>query len=147
MHHPWLHRMMRVSAIAALWLSQSAPALLPSVHAQGPDLQRVEIVIDDFAFVLARPVALRLGVPTALILRNRDIVRHGFASPAFPQLALSADGEGIVAYGKGIEGVYVDPGKTLVLYFTPERGGSYTFHCDLHQQMKGELYTLDLPAA
>ena len=53
----------------------------------------------------------------------------------------------MVAYGKGIEGVYVDPGKTLVLYFTPERGGSYTFRCDLHQQMKGELYTLDLPAA
>ena len=44
-------------------------------------------------------------------------------------------------------GVYVDPGKTLVLYLTPERGGSYSFRCDLHQHMKGELLTLDLPAA
>ena len=106
-----------------------------------------EIVMEDFAFVLPRPVALRLGTPTALILRNRDIVRHGFTSPALPQLTMSVDGEGVVAYGKGIEGVYVDPGKTLVLYLTPERGGSYSFRCDLHQHMKGELLTLDLPAA
>lgn len=133
--------------LAGWWLCQSTPTGLPLVQAQGPDLQRVEIVLEDYAFVLPRPVALRLGAPTALILRNHDIVRHGFTSPAFSQLTMSVDGEGVVAYGKGIEGVYVDPGKTLVLYFTPERGGSYSFRCDLHQQMKGELLTLDLPAA
>lgn len=119
----------------------------PPVQAQGPEIQRVEIVMDAFAFVLPKPVALQLGVPTAFILRNRDIVRHGFTAPALPLLNISVEGEGVVAYGKGVEGVYVDPGKTMVLYLTPERGGNYTFRCDLHQQMKGELLTLDLPAA
>lgn len=119
----------------------------PPAQAQGPEIQRVEIIMDAFAFVLPKPVALQLGMPTAFILRNRDIVRHGFTAPALPLLSVSVEGEGVVAYGKGLEGVYVDPGKTMVLYLTPERGGNYTFRCDLHQQMKGELLTLDLPAA
>ncbi len=132
---------------AVWWFGQDGAFDRPVAQAQGPELQRVEIVMDGFAFVLPKPVALHLGAPTAIILRNHDIVRHGFVSPAFPQLSMSIDGEGVVAYGKGIEGVYVDPGKTLVLYLTPERGGTYTFRCDLHQHMKGELLTLDLPAA
>jgi plastocyanin len=63
------------------------------------------------------------------------------------QLALHVEGEGIAAYGKGVEGVYVDPGKTLVIRFTPDRVGNYSFRCDLHPGMKGELYLLEIPAA
>ncbi len=114
---------------------------------QPVDVQRIEISMQEYAFVLGKPGTVRLGVPTAIILRNQDIVRHGFTAPVFTHLALSVEGEGVSAYGTGIEGVYVDPGKTLVIYFTPERGGNYSFRCDLHQQMKGELYTLELPSA
>ncbi|MFO0775371.1 MAG: cupredoxin domain-containing protein [Nitrospiraceae bacterium] len=138
-------------AVAAGTLSAGSWTTSPvgptAAQAQGPELQRIEIVMDAFSFVLPKPVALQLGVPTAFILRNRDIVRHGFTAPALSSVPLSVEGEGVVAYGKGVEGVYVDPGKTVVLYLTPERGGNYTFRCDLHQQMKGELLTLDLPAA
>lgn len=135
-----------------IWLTQASAsgeavytASVPAV--QPVDVQRIEISMQEFSFVLGKPGAVRLGVPTAIILRNQDIVRHGFTAPVLAQLSLSVEGEGVSAYGTGIEGVYVDPGKTLVMYFTPERGGNYSFRCDLHQQMKGELYTLDLPSA
>jgi hypothetical protein len=135
-----------------LWLTQAAASgeAVDSIGisaVQPVDVQRIEISMQEFSFVLGKPGAVRLGIPTAIILRNQDIVRHGFTAPVLAQLSLSLEGEGVSAYGTGIEGVYVDPGKTLVIYFTPERGGNYSFRCDLHRQMKGELYTLELPSA
>jgi plastocyanin len=109
--------------------------------------QRIDIVIRNYEFILTQPAPLRVGMPTAIILRNQDIVRHGFTSPMLPQLNLRVEGEGSTAYGKGMEGFYVDPGKTLVIYLTTERTGSYTFRCDLHPQMKGELFALEIPTA
>ncbi|CAI4033877.1 Cupredoxin_1 domain-containing protein [Nitrospira tepida] len=135
-----------------VWLTQASASgeavrVVGTPAAQPVDVQRIEITMQEYAFMLGKPGTVRLGVPTAIILRNHDIVRHGFTAPVLAQLGLSVEGEGVSAYGTGIEGVYVDPGKTLVIYFTPERGGNYSFRCDLHQQMKGELYTLELPSA
>ena len=146
-------RILVTSIISLLaWLTQAAASgeavrVAGTAAAQPGDVQRIEITMQEYAFVLGKPGTVRLGTPTAIILRNQDIVRHGFTAPVFAQLSLSVEGEGVSAYGTGIEGVYVDPGKTLVIYFTPERGGNYSFRCDLHQQMKGELYTLELPSA
>ena len=109
--------------------------------------QRIEIIIRDYTFMLTQPAPVRLHTSTAIILRNQDIVRHGFTSPMMAGLLLHGEGEGIAAYGKGVEGFYVDPGKTLVIRFTTERTGSYSFPCDLHPTMKGELYLLEIPAA
>ena len=109
--------------------------------------QRIEIIIRDYTFMLTQPTPVRLHTSTALVLRNQDIVRHGFTSPMMAGLLLHGEGEGIAAYGKGVEGFYVDPGKTLVIRFTAERTGSYTFRCDLHPQMKGELFLLEVPTA
>jgi hypothetical protein len=88
-----------------------------------------------------------LGGDTIIIVRNQDIVRHGFTSPALAQLYLRTEGEGLASYGKGIEGFYVDPGKTLVIRLVLERSGRLSFHCDLHPEMRGELVLLDIPAA
>lgn len=109
--------------------------------------QRVEIVIKNYDFLLSQHAAIRLHAPTVVILRNQDIVRHGFTSPMLMNLLVLGEGEGVVAYGKGVEGFYIDPGKTLVIRFTPERTGNYSFKCDLHPQMKSELYMLEIPAA
>lgn len=109
--------------------------------------QRVEIVIRNYEFQLTQPTPIRLHQPTIIILRNQDIVRHGFASSMLAQLLVQGEGEGFAAYGKGVEGFYVDPGKTLVVRFVPERGGKYSFRCDLHPKMNGELYLLEVPAA
>lgn len=109
--------------------------------------QRIEIVIRDYEFLQTVPKPIRLGLPTIIILRNQDIVRHGFTSPVLSQMFVSGEGEGIAAYGKGVDGFYVDPGKTLIIRFTIERPGNYSFRCDLHPQMKGELYMFEVPAA
>ncbi|HXF94432.1 MAG TPA: hypothetical protein VNK46_16905 [Nitrospiraceae bacterium] len=108
--------------------------------------QRIDLTIRNYEFLLTQPAPIRPGVPTVIILRNQDILRHGFTAAMLAQLALRVEGEGIAAYGRGVEGVYVDPGKTLVIHFTADRVGTYSFRCDLHPGMKGELYLLEIPA-
>ena len=115
--------------------------------AQAPPDQRVEIVIRDYAFEVMRPAPVRPGLPTVIILRNQDIIRHGFTSQMLMGMLVQGEGEGIATYGKGVEGFYVDPGKTLVIRFTNDRPGKYNFSCDLHPNMKGELYVLEVPTA
>jgi plastocyanin len=129
--------------LPVLTASPSTRAVSP---AAAPD-QRIELLIRDYQFTLAQPAPVKMGLPTVIILRNQDIVRHGFTSPMFTGLAVHGEGEGIAAYGKGVEGFYVDPGKTLVIRFVTERPGSYAFRCDLHPRMKGELYLIEVPTA
>lgn len=108
--------------------------------------QRIELLIRNYDFIFTHPLPIRFGVPTVIILRNQDIVAHGFQSSALPQLKVHAHGEGLAAYGTGFEGFHIDPGKTLALHFVPE-GDHLTFHCDLHPQMKDKLFLLEIPAA
>ena len=115
--------------------------------AQSPVDQRVEIVIRENAFEIMRPAPVRPGLATVIILRNQDIVRHGFTSPMLIGMLVHGEGEGVATYGKGVEGFYIDPGKTLVIRFTNDRPGKYSFRCDLHPNMKGELYALEVPTA
>jgi hypothetical protein len=115
--------------------------------AQTQTEQRIELLIRDYDFILNRALPIQFGVPTVIIIRNQDILAHGFQSSALPQLKIRAHGEGLSVHGTGIEGFHIDPGKTLAVHFTPEQGGHLTFHCDLHPQMKGELLLLEIPAA
>ena len=109
--------------------------------------QRIEIIIKDYDFQLVKPAPVRPALPTVIIIRNQDIVRHGFYSVMLQGILVQGEGEGVAAYGKGVEGFYVDPGKTLVIRFNNQRPGKYSFRCDLHPQMKGEAYVMDIPAA
>src|SRR6266540_564744 len=86
-------------------------------------------------------------LPSVIILRNQDIVRHGFYSPMLTGILVQGEGEGVAVYGKGVEGFYVDPGKTLVIRFNNQRTGKFSFRCDLHPKMKGEMYVMEIPAA
>jgi len=115
--------------------------------AQGLPEQRLEIIMKDYDFQVVKPAPIRPGLPTVIILRNQDIVRHGFYSSMLMGILVQGEGEGVAAYGKGVEGFYVDPGKTLVIRFNNQRPGKYSFRCDLHPQMKGEAYVMDVPAA
>jgi hypothetical protein len=118
-----------------------------AVLASIPDEQRLEVVIRDYDFEIVHRTPVAVGGETVIIVRNQDIVRHGFTSPTLSQLYLRSEGEGLAAYGKGIEGFYVEPGKTLVIRLVLERSGRLAFHCDLHPEMKGELFLLEIPAA
>ena len=147
--------MMERSCFTSLAMSVLAAGLLFAILSgpvadattQVAQEQRIEIVIRDYQFLLSKPVPIRLGLPTVIVLRNEDIVRHGFTSPMLFGLLVHGEGEGIASYGKGVEGFYVDPGKTLVIRFTTERPGNYAFRCDLHPNMKGEFFLLEVPIA
>ena len=142
------HGVTRLLAVMML-VGGSLATLRVDVHsaAQALPEQRLEILMRDYEFQVAKPTVIQPGLPAVIILRNQDIVRHGFASPMLQHLMVQGEGEGVAAYGKGVEGFYIDPGKTLVIRFVPERPGKYSFHCDLHQKMTGELYLLEIPAA
>ncbi len=107
--------------------------------------QLIEIVIKDKKFYLESSVPIQIGQTIELIVRNNDDVRHGFTSPSLLGLLVSGEDEQIVTYGKGIEGFYVNAGKTLTIRINAERPGTMPFHCDLHEHMKGELYVLEIP--
>lgn len=103
--------------------------------------QVVEVTIKDSTF-LTKQAPLQLNVPTLILVRNTDDVRHDFGSTMFQRTMTRAEIDGVIPYGHGIEGVYLDPGKEASLRFTIERPGRFEFRCSIHPQMKGELLLL-----
>ncbi len=103
--------------------------------------QVVEVTIKDFTF-LTKQVPLQLNVPTLILVRNQDDIRHDFGSTMFQRTMTRAESGGVIPYGRGIEGVYLDGGKEASLRFIIERPGRFEFKCSIHPQMKGELLLL-----
>ena len=138
---------MLVGLIGSMLMSLPGSGVDAQSPAQGLPEQRIEIVMRDYDFQVVKLTAIQPALPTVIILRNQDIVRHGFYSPMLQGILVQGEGEGVAAYGKGVEGFYVDPGKTLVIRFNNQRPGKYSFRCDLHPNMKGEAYVMEVPAA
>ena len=57
--------------------------------------QRIEITIKNSKFVLNEPANLQMGIPTVLILRNQDIVRHGFTSSMLDGMRVDGEAGGM----------------------------------------------------
>jgi uncharacterized cupredoxin-like copper-binding protein len=102
---------------------------------------QVKIVIRNSTFEFHGGI-LRPDEPATLILQNQDEIQHGFASSLFEGLQVQVETEGVITYGRGIKGVYIDPGETVRFHFIPTRPGKFSFQCDLHPAMKGELLLL-----
>jgi hypothetical protein len=109
--------------------------------------QRIEITIRDNTFIRTKTVPSHTGLPTVIVIRNEDEVRHGFTSSMLTGLSVHAEGDGIESYGKGIDGFYIGPHKTLTIRFITPHQGQFTFECDLHRDLKGEIYLLEVPVA
>lgn len=109
--------------------------------------QRIEITIRDSTFLRTKTMPIHPGFPTVIVIRNEDNIRHGFTSSMLAGLSVHSEGEGIESYGKGIDGFYVGPGKTLMIRFITQQQGQFTFQCDLHPDLKGEIYLLEVPVA
>src|SRR5215467_15015275 len=76
---------------------------------------RIEILIQDGTYYLEKSVPIQIGQTIEVIVRNHDPVRHGFASASLSGLFVSGEDDQIMTYGKGVEGFYVNPGKTLMI--------------------------------
>ncbi|MBI3803685.1 MAG: cupredoxin domain-containing protein [Nitrospirae bacterium] len=111
--------------------------------AEGP--ARVEVVIRNSAYeVQGKP--LTPGVPAMIVLRNVDQVEHGFTSLFLQEVDVRVESGGSATLGKGIRGVHIAPGAEMRILFIPPRPGKFTFICDLHPQMKGEVLLLSIGA-
>ncbi|HXF91458.1 MAG TPA: hypothetical protein VNK46_01780 [Nitrospiraceae bacterium] len=93
------------------------------------------------------------GVPTTIVVRNKDHVTHGFTSRLFKEVPVRMEGQGTELRGKDFKSFHLEPGKTMTLHFTasskehPMTGQPetqwYLFWCDLHPEAKGELYIVE----
>jgi len=108
-----------------------------------PETAKVEIVIRNYVFEF-QGGALRPNEPGTIVLKNTDKVQHGFTSPFLSEQEVRVESAAGTTYGKGIAGVYINPGETLKIRFTPNRAGSFPFRCDIHPEMKGELLILSV---
>ena len=138
---PWI--VISVPILAFLALAFGTPDLVR--HAVAVEEPRIEIAIRDFKYVRTKMQPILAGVPMVFVIHNEDSVRHGFISPLFSGRLVQGEGEGIEAFGTGIEGFHLDPGKTLTIRLTPDQQGKITFRCDLHPDLEGEVYLLDVP--
>lgn len=107
--------------------------------------QRVEVTIKDFTFVV-KQVPLQLNVPILISIRNEDQVRHDFGSSVFQGNPTQVESDGVISYGSGIQGVFLNPTGDAMIRMTIGRPGRYEFKCSIHQNMKGELLLLSVEA-
>jgi plastocyanin len=119
----------------------------PAVRAEEPS-KKIEIVAKDKEWKVSG-YTLK-DAPTEIVVRNEDTVTHGFNSSLFKDAKVTVEGDGQLAKGKGPNVYRVDPGKMMILRFnkpstgTGEGSQTYAFWCDLHPQMKGEMFVLSL---
>lgn len=102
----------------------------------------IELTIRDSQYTNTKWAPPPEGAFMVLTIKNEDDIRHGFTSQLFHNLLVRTFSDGVQIYGKGLEGLYLDPGSTIQLRFQFERPGDYEFKCDLHPSMRGELLLL-----
>lgn len=125
-----------VAGIVGLW--GSAPV-------ESQTEQVVEVTIKNFTFI-TKQGALRLGLPTTIKIMNDDVERHDFGSIMFEGIPTRIEKDGVIAYGRGVGGVMLDPKRDAMIRFNMERPGRHTFRCSIHPDMKGELLLLSAEA-
>lgn len=131
-----------VTIISLSWLNAERGLALEAMPAQE---QRIEIVIRDSTFLRTKTMPIRAGMPMVLVVRNEDPIPHGFSSRMFAGLPVTVEAGGVEVFGRGIDGVHVAPGQTAVIRLLHGQQGKMTFRCDLHPNLEGELYLLDVP--
>ncbi|MCA1957573.1 MAG: hypothetical protein LDL14_03475 [Nitrospira sp.] len=150
MNKPWA-RWWTGSVIAGLaGLTVWSPGLLGGTQVPGklalsePE-QVVEVTIKDYKF-RTKQGALRLGLPTVIKVRNEDAERHDFGSTMFEGLSTQIEQNGVIVYGRGVGGVFLDPNRGAIVRFDLSRPGKHEFRCSLHPTMTGELLILSTEA-
>ena len=127
-----------LAVVCGFWWEAERPVL------SQPE-QVVEVTIKDFKFSTKQGV-LRLGFPTVIKVRNEDAERHDFGSTMFEGLQTQIDKDGVIVYGRGLGGVFLDPKRDAAIRFNMSRPGRYEFRCSIHPNMTGELLLLSVEA-
>ena len=64
----------------------------------------------------------------------------------FEGIPTKIEKDGVIAYGRGVSGVMLDPKREAMIRFNMERPGRHAFRCAIHANMKGELLLLSAEA-
>ena len=112
-------------------------------HAQSQ--QEVNVTIEGYKFQTSQ-MPLQLHADTIIRVKNLDNVRHDFGSQMFLNTLTQVTSDGVVTYGKGVEGAFVDPGKEASFRLTMDQVGRFQFQCSIHPDMKGEILLLIVDA-
>lgn len=107
--------------------------------------QVVEVTIKDYQFV-TKQSTLRLGFPTVIKVRNEDAERHDFSSTMFEGIPTHIEKDGVIVYGRGVGGVFLDSKQAATIRFNMTRPGRHVFRCSIHPTMSGELLLLSAEA-
>ncbi len=107
--------------------------------------QEVSVTIKDYTFQTSQ-MPLQLHTDTIIRIKNLDNVRHDFGSLMFFNTLTHVESQGVITYGKGVEGAYIDPGQEVTFRLVLEQPGRFEFHCSIHQDMKGEILLLVVDA-
>ncbi len=107
--------------------------------------QIVEVTIKEYKFA-TKQGPLRLGLPTVIKVRNEDAERHDFGSTMFEGLSVKIEKDGVIVYGRGLGGMFLDPKRDAIVRFDLTRPGRHEFRCSIHPTMSGELLILSSEA-
>jgi plastocyanin len=107
---------------------------------------RIDITIKNFGYHFPA-VILRPDQPVTIRLRNNDTVEHGFTSSMLSSTDVQVETAAGSTFGRGINGVHILPGQELSIHLLTPPPGQYSFKCDLHPEMKGELFLFSVGTA
>jgi len=107
--------------------------------------QEVNVTIEGYKFLTSQ-MPLQLHTDTIIRVKNLDDVRHDFGSQMFLNTLTHVESHGVVTYGKGVEGAYLDPGQEASFRLTLDHPGRFQFECSIHSDMKGEILLLIVDA-
>jgi len=107
--------------------------------------QEVNVTIEGYKFQTSQ-MPLQLHTDTIIRVKNLDNVRHDFGSQMFLNTLTHVESDGVVTYGKGVEGAYVNSGKEATFRLTLDQVGRFQFQCSIHPDMKGEILLLIVDA-
>lgn len=136
-HVQWPRLGMAVFVACVAWMYGAVPL------AQSE--QVVDVTIKDFRFV-TKQSPLRLGFPTVIKVRNDDAERHDFSSTMFEGIPTQIEKDGVIVYGRGVGGGFLDPKQEATIRFDMTRPGRHVFRCSIHPTMSGELLLLSAEA-
>lgn len=108
-------------------------------------LQEVNVTIEGYRFRTSQ-MPLQLHTDTIIRVKNLDNVRHDFGSQMFLNTLTHVESNGVVTYGRGVEGAFLDPGQEATFRLTLDQVGRFEFQCSIHPDMKGEVLLLIIDA-
>lgn len=133
-----LYRMIGALSIGFFLLGGISPS-------SAQPLQEVIVTIEGYTFRTSQ-MPLQLDTETIIHIQNRDTVRHNFGSDMFLNTLTHIESNGVVTYGKGVEGIYLDPGQEASIRLMLNHSGRFQFQCSIHKEMKGEILLLTVDA-